>query len=955
MLSRAAARLVVLPWLLCSLLLLVLVAEAQDADGELPDEVQECQEECPVHLLTVPDDPQGGSEGQALALDPAGLAYLEKQRSPLYLMPALGVYRGGKSTLLNRVMGLEAPYTGGFGVGHTISTFTRGINVCAEKLPNGEGTVVWMDTEGLFSAEEARGAYGMKIFSLSMLFSSAVLLNSRQTFSEQFFQFFEEQQKVARMLRQGLKDEGLSGAWLMPENLTLVWTLQQPVSYDPTSQASKKQLDDFLSMKDEARARVQRDFKHLAYEVPHASHDARVWRKLETVPDEDLLPEYVEAGKRLRELLLSELKSSRPLQAVGIGKVLRMYVDLVQNDRFSGTLAHEAFEDGQLSQLCDRFGTLAQEHVGKLPSRNLPDAFAYAEELLQEQTKMVMEEFHLGATWKQKLATCMRGKREDLTNRNSELVLESFKAEALAAAQSESCFFLSRLALSLQEYEAKYGLAFNEAAKAKAIEYGSDLQRTKLGECVRLRDFLHPFAPWLAWPVMGTYLRMGGSLPGLFMMCVGLVGVYGMLQWFNQVPAFLDTDYRVLKHSASLRALVMHAPPRLPWSHLANAFGTAGLLRSGYYFLRSVRDAMRGPGEGFSVEQMVNLELKLNTLLKRSEAVLKQKMVSSAIEASCRIQSGDAQAAALALVKCLVLVSEVDSSDHALASLVEEKHRQQARRAIENFRPPPAWKEPSPASVKHCARLPQLVVQGDWPKLLPVMVDLLKQLAQAQDESYWREQIEAVYRRTKREKKMDDVPKMIAEYKAKGIQPPQLYVKVCQANGLDSKVFWANVPLDVQEAESEEVEAAAPVRSWSSLVPLGERMFGLATGPDEASSDAGSPSASPSPVQSASPSPSPGLTSEGSVLLCSEEELAGTRKSLFQDGGLDESLASVGTSDVRDSESSGEDDDEIVQKSDGCRTCAMILATLGGIGISALLLLCGGAAGMLPAETKVPA
>ena len=63
-------------------------------------------------------------------------------------VPALGVYRGGKSLLLNRLMGLkvhrlltdscckrrrvslvtmssEAPYEGGFGVGHGQQTFTR--------------------------------------------------------------------------------------------------------------------------------------------------------------------------------------------------------------------------------------------------------------------------------------------------------------------------------------------------------------------------------------------------------------------------------------------------------------------------------------------------------------------------------------------------------------------------------------------------------------------------------------------------------------------------------------------------------------------------------------------------------------------------------------------------------------------------------------------------------------
>merc|ERR1719171_2018156 len=134
--------------------------------------------QCPVRLLEVVDAQDSADEDVgAFRLVDEGLRYLEGLNSPLYLVPMLGVYRGGKSLLLNRCMGLQAPYDGGFGVGHDQSTHTRGIEICAEDVPD-LGTVVWMDTEGLFSAEDAKGAYGPKIFSLALLFSSTVMLNS---------------------------------------------------------------------------------------------------------------------------------------------------------------------------------------------------------------------------------------------------------------------------------------------------------------------------------------------------------------------------------------------------------------------------------------------------------------------------------------------------------------------------------------------------------------------------------------------------------------------------------------------------------------------------------------------------------------------------------------------------------------------------------------------------------
>lgn len=97
---------------------------------------------CPVRLLEVVE-----GEVAKLELNEEGLSYLERQRSPLYLVPALGVYRGGKSMLLNRLMQRTAPYADSFGIGHGQETYTRGIEICAEPLEH--GTVVWMDTEGL--------------------------------------------------------------------------------------------------------------------------------------------------------------------------------------------------------------------------------------------------------------------------------------------------------------------------------------------------------------------------------------------------------------------------------------------------------------------------------------------------------------------------------------------------------------------------------------------------------------------------------------------------------------------------------------------------------------------------------------------------------------------------------------------------------------------------------------
>eukprot|EP00439_Symbiodinium_sp_Y106_P072538 s629_g13.t1 len=637
-------------------------ADAQNDSGDLEPSADfvrlaksACQL-CPVRLVEVAskDDETGEAGAAGLHLNEAGLEYLAAQRSPLFLVPALGVYRGGKSLLLNRLMGLKAPYAGGFGVGHGQQTFTRGIDICAEPISSG-GTVVWMDTEGLFSSEDARSSYGPKIFSLALLFSSAVLLNNLKVLNQQFFVFFEEQQQVARILREGLRSEGLQSEMLLADKLPLVWVLQQPINFTATVEASQQQLDAFITIEDQARQRVREDFRHSIHEVPTATHDSRQWPKLDQVPDEELLPEYIESTRALRNLLLKELQNARPLQAASIAAYLRMYVDLVQNDHFSVSLAREAFEDSHIAQLCESFGAHAEALSGQLPSAKLPASLDKAEESIREERDKVIKEFHLDETFLRRLRQCLQKKREDLESTNSELVLAEWKNEALSIADSGGCFFLGTLAKKLPAYREKYGKAFDDKMRAKAQEYGSDLQRARLTGCVHLYDFLLPLAPWLAWPVVSLYLRQGLVSGILAMILHGIVlaGIYTMLQFMNQLPPYLDLQYQVLKHHPGLRSLVMRAPQTVPWSTISKVFGLMGAVHSAWRLLTNLSKMLRSLSQGSSIGQLTNLELKLNMVLEHSQADMKKTIVMSALEAAVYIDSSDAPAAAL--IKIIVL------------------------------------------------------------------------------------------------------------------------------------------------------------------------------------------------------------------------------------------------------------------------------------------------------------
>jgi len=310
----------------------VLLVRFIASSGSLEDEAAKTHSiTCPVALLEL-EDKDGLTERLVLRDN----AVLSSLRSPLYLVPMLGVYRGGKSFVLNRLRGLSAPYAGGFDVGHGQSTHTRGISACAEEVA-GLGTIVWMDTEGIFSSEEARSAYGSKLFSLALLFGSTVLLNSVKVLNDQFFAFFGEQQQLAAMIKDGLAKEGLPLEALGSEKLGIFWIVQQPIAYDRKSDALSKQLNEFLNVKkDEARARVRDGFNHSVHGVATATYDSRVFGRLNTLVDSDLAPDYITSTKDLRESILAHLHHTRSLPAVSVEAWLRMFVDLVDTEKFDG-------------------------------------------------------------------------------------------------------------------------------------------------------------------------------------------------------------------------------------------------------------------------------------------------------------------------------------------------------------------------------------------------------------------------------------------------------------------------------------------------------------------------------------------------------------------------------------------------------------------------------------------
>lgn len=133
----------------------------------------------PISLLTY------NQVSRSFTLNPEALEFLKSLGSPIAVISVAGLYRTGKSYLLNRVL---LNRKSGFGVGPTINPCTKGIWLWGRPingtLSDGSAcSVVIVDTEGLGALDQDND-YDSRIFSLSLLISSSFIYNSVGTIDE---------------------------------------------------------------------------------------------------------------------------------------------------------------------------------------------------------------------------------------------------------------------------------------------------------------------------------------------------------------------------------------------------------------------------------------------------------------------------------------------------------------------------------------------------------------------------------------------------------------------------------------------------------------------------------------------------------------------------------------------------------------------------------------------------
>ncbi|XP_068950648.1 guanylate-binding protein 1-like [Petaurus breviceps papuanus] len=121
------------------------------------------------------------TEGE-LRVNQKSLEILSSINEPVVVVAIVGLYRTGKSYLMNKLAGKKS----GFSLGSTVQSHTKGIWMwCVPHPKKPNHTLVLLDPEGLGDVEKGNNKNDTWIFALAVLLSSTFVYNSMGTINQQ--------------------------------------------------------------------------------------------------------------------------------------------------------------------------------------------------------------------------------------------------------------------------------------------------------------------------------------------------------------------------------------------------------------------------------------------------------------------------------------------------------------------------------------------------------------------------------------------------------------------------------------------------------------------------------------------------------------------------------------------------------------------------------------------------
>ncbi|XP_012320242.2 guanylate-binding protein 5 isoform X2 [Aotus nancymaae] len=242
-----------------------------------------------------------------LKVNQEALEILSAITQPVVVVAIVGLYRTGKSYLLNKLSGKNK----GFSVAPTVQSHTKGIWIWCMPHPNRPNhTLVLLDTEGLGDVEKADNKNDIQIFALALLLSSTFVYNTMNKIDQGAIDLLHNVTELTDLLKARTSpdldrvEDAADSESFFPD---LVWTLRDfclglekdgqlitADAYLENSLRPKQGSDQRVQNFNLPRLCIQKFFpkkKCFIFDLP--AHQKKL-AQLETLPDDELEPEFVQ-------------------------------------------------------------------------------------------------------------------------------------------------------------------------------------------------------------------------------------------------------------------------------------------------------------------------------------------------------------------------------------------------------------------------------------------------------------------------------------------------------------------------------------------------------------------------------------------------------------------------------------------------------------------------------------
>ncbi|XP_061101575.1 guanylate-binding protein 1-like isoform X2 [Conger conger] len=400
-------------------------ASASDGAGKIPVG-HPVDMEKPVCLI------ENTSAGE-LQVNQEALKILNSIRQPVVVVSIVGMYRTGKSYLMNRLAGKQT----GFSLGSTVQAETKGIWMWCVPHPHRDNqTLVLLDTEGLGDVEKGDSKNDIWIFSLAVLLSSTFIYNSMGNINNEAvmsLHYVTELTKHIKVKSIKEKEEDTTTDYVrfFPNFVWAVRDFTLELMIDGKAATADQYLENSLKLKNgaskaviisnDARECIRnyfQDRKCFVFDHPGSKEQLK---ELDKLPDSKLDPRFVEQTSAFCDYVFSCSKEKTMKGGISVtgnllGNLAVTYVD--------------AIRCGSVPCLENAVDALSQIEN----SEAIEESFALYRRLLGERVKLHTEtreelsRVHDGCL-KEALQLFMKRSFKDEDHKYQEALMERVKAE----------------------------------------------------------------------------------------------------------------------------------------------------------------------------------------------------------------------------------------------------------------------------------------------------------------------------------------------------------------------------------------------------------------------------------------------------------------------------------------------------------------------------------------------